>query len=154
MNIEVYGDQLHAKQILSQISTWDRAMVSGDVSAVLEQCGDEMSMFDVSTQFNGAQVYITEWKKFSQYFIEGMQISRRDVRLYISEDLAVLNCLSKVEHGALKGNLQMPWCRTTLCLQKREQKWLFVHQHISMPIDLETGKAIVLKDKPKLKLVI
>ena len=60
----------------------------------------------------------------------------------------------KVENPILKGKLDMPWCRTTLCLQKKDDAWLVVHQHISMPVDLLTGQAIVLKNKPKLRLVV
>ena len=76
------------------------------------------------------------------------------MKVYTSDDLAVIHCHSKVENSLLQGKLQMPWCRTTLCMQKKKGHWLVVHQHISMPIDMVTGKAIVLKDRPKLRLVV
>lgn len=154
MPILIDGDQRVAQEVLAQIELWDQAVMSTDISALADQCCPHMSMFDVSSQLNNLEEYKTEWEKFSPYFMDGMQISRREMKLHTSETLAVLHCLSKVEHSALKGQLQMPWCRTTLCLKKMGDQWRVVHQHISMPVDLITGKAVVLKDKPKLRLVV
>lgn len=152
--IQIDGDQIIAQEVLAQIDLWDKAVVGTNISALVEQCIPDMSMFDVSTQLKNVEEYKTEWEKFSPYFMDGMQISRREMKLHASDTLAVLHCLSKVEHSALKGKLQMPWCRTTLCLKKSNNQWRMVHQHISMPVDMMTGKAVVLKDKPKLRLVV
>lgn len=153
-SVQIDGDQVIAQQVLAQIRLWDQAVIAHDTDILMQQCAQNVSLFDVSTQMNGVKEYRAEWEKFTPYFMDGMQISRRDMKLYASESLAVLHCHSKVEHSALKGQLQMPWCRTTLCLQKIQGQWRVVHQHISMPVDMMTGKAIVLKDKPKLRLVV
>lgn len=154
MSIQIDGDQVVAQEVLAQIKLWDQALMGTNIEDLLQQCAPNISMFDVSMQMNGIKEYKTEWEKFSPYFMDGMQISRRDMKLYASDTLAVLHCHSKVEHRALKGQLQMPWCRTTLCLKKVQDHWQVIHQHISMPVDMVTGKAIVLKDKPKLRLVV
>lgn len=154
MPIQIDGDKIIAQEVLAQLELWDQAVVGTNITALVEQCSPEMRMFDVSSQLSSVEEYKTEWAKFSPYFMDGMQISRREMTLHTSESLAVIHCLSKVEHTALKGKLQMPWCRTTLCLKKCNDHWLIVHQHISMPVDVMTGKAVVLKDKPKLRLVV
>lgn len=152
--IKIDGNRTAAEEVLAQVKVWDQVIIGNEVSDLVDQCATDVSMFDVSTQQNGLDEYKQAWEKFSPYFIDGMQISRRDVKLYASDDLAVLHCHSKVEHSVLKGQLEMPWCRTTLCMQKRDDQWCVVHQHISMPVDLSTGQAIVLKDRPKLRLVV
>lgn len=154
MSTKIEGDFNAAQEVLAQLKLWDLALSNQNVDDLLEQCAENISMFDVSSQLNGIQEYRTEWEKFSPYFFQGMEISRRDLILHASSDLVVLHCHSKVEHSALKGQIQMPWCRTTLCMQKRNKQWYVVHQHISMPVDLATGKAVMLKDKPKLRLVV
>ena len=158
MSIQIDGDPIAAEEVLAQVKIWDKVIIGHEVSALVKQCANDVSMFDVSTQQNGLEEYKNAWEQFSPYFIEGTQITRRDIKIYASEELAVMHCHSKVEHEALKGKLQMPWCRTTLCMQKRDNQWCVVHQHISIPVDLTTGKAIVLqdivlKDKPKLRLL-
>lgn len=153
MPIEIIGDQEIAKEVLDQIKHWDSAVVTLDIDQITNQCAEDVSMFDVSSQMNGIEEYKTEWYKFSPYFNENMQISRRNIKVYTSDDLAVVHCFSKVEHKALLGKLKMPWCRTTICMKKDHEQWLLVHQHISMPINLTDGKAIALKDEPKLRLL-
>lgn len=154
MKILIDGDPIVAQEVLAQIQLWDNAVIGSDALPLVAQCSKDMTMFDVSCELNGAEQYKTEWQKFSPYFNPDMKIARRNAKLYASGHLAVLYCHSRVEHSAMKGKLRMPWCRTTLCLQKQNNDWRVVHQHISMPIDLITGKAIILKDEPKLKLVV
>lgn len=154
VSIQIDGDKIIAQEVLAQIELWDQAVIGTNIKALANQCCPEMRMFDVSSQLNNVEEYKTEWAKFSPYFMDGMQISRSEMKLHTSDSLAVLHCLSKVEHSALKGKLQMPWCRTTLCLKKMNDEWRIIHQHISMPVDILTGKAVILKDKSKLRLVV
>lgn len=154
MKIRIDGDEIIAQQVIAQIKRWDQAVVGQHLSDLVVQCADDIEMFDVSSQIYGVEDYKTEWNKFSPYFSPEMSILRRDAKLFASAELAILSCHSKVEHTALKGQLDMPWCRTTLCLKKVNDQWRVVHQHISMPVDMLTGKAVILKDKPKLRMVV
>lgn len=154
MGIEIDGNYEIAQEVLQVIKAWDLAVIGKQVDELVQQCADDVSMFDVSSQLEGVAQYKAEWEKFSPYFNEEVNISRREVRLHAVDDLAVMHCHSRVENPILKGKLEMPWCRTTICLQKKEGTWLVVHQHISMPVDMTTGQAIVMKEKPKLRLVI
>lgn len=153
MPTEIIGDSYLGKEILQQIKHWDQAVINKDIDQITDHCAEDVSMFDVSSQMNGIEEYKTEWYKFSPYFNENMMISRKDIKVYTSDDLAIVHCFSKVEHKALIGKIKMPWCRTTICMKKEDQNWRLIHQHISMPINLADGKAIVLKDEPKLKLL-
>ena len=154
MRIEIDGNHVVAQEVLQVIQAWDQALLGQQVDDLMQQCAVDVSMFDVSSQLDGVTQYKAEWEKFSPYFNEYMKISRREVRMHAADDLVGMHCHSKVENPILKGKLEMPWCRTTLCLQKKQDVWLVVHQHISMPVDIMTGQAIMLKDKPKLRLVV
>ncbi len=35
------------------------------------------------------------------------------------------------------------WHRWTACFRKVNGKWLVTHQHVSLPSDLESGKAVM-----------
>ena len=154
MRVEVDGNHAVAQEVLDVIQAWDQALVGQHVDDLIQQCAADISIFDVSSQLDGVTQYKSEWEKFSPYFNVQMKISRREVRIHAADDLVVMHCHSRVENPILKGKLEMPWCRTTLCLQKKENIWLVVHQHISMPVDIISGQAIMLKAKPKLRLVI
>lgn len=153
MPIYVEGDLDRAEEVIQQIKLWDQAVIDQSVDEIISKCADRVSLFDISSQLTGIVGYRKAWDKFSPYFHEEMQIIRRDMTLYISENLAVLHCYSKVDAADAK-NSRMPWCRTTMCLQKKEEHWLLVHQHISMPVNVNNGQAILIEDVPKLRLVI
>lgn len=154
MKYEVDGDPITAKKILTQIQKWDDALKNNDLEKMTQHYADDISLFDVSSQLNGLEQYKTELEKVSPYFTSSMDIRRRDIKIHVSGDFAFLYCYTKLENPQLSSILQMPWCRTTLCLQKKDEQWILLHQHISIPVNILTKKAIDLKVKPKLKLVV
>lgn len=156
MDIRIEGDQSIAEEVLQQIQEWDAAVIALNIDGVVEQCTDRISLFDVGSQLTGIHVYRRAWEQFSSYFSPHIKITRRHVTLYCSNDLAVMHCYSKVEDAgeSRAQHSHMPWCRTTLCLQKQNDLWLVAHQHISMPVNMSNGSAIVIQDVPKLSLVL
>lgn len=151
--IAIEGDREIATEVIDQIALWDKAIIRQQIDTVIEYCSEKVSLFDVSSQIIGIKAYRQEWEKLSPYFSQHIDILRRDIKLHISADLAVMHCLTKVVDVSTDTTI-VPWCRTTLCLQKQEQRWLVVHQHISIPINMQTGNIILIKDTPKLRLVV
>lgn len=147
MTLEVDGDVSIANEIIQQIERWDQAIINQDINELLGQCISDVSLFDVSSQLYGIEEYKIEWEKFSPFIKGKMSISRRDAKLYVSDQLAILHCHSKVESATVQYKQKMPWCRTTLCLQQIQGRWCVIHQHISVPIDMSTGKVVILKDR-------
>ena len=46
--------------------------------------------------------------------------------------------------GILKdGKKSTVWTRVTNCYRKIKDRWMLVHEHVSVPVDLETGKAVL-----------
>lgn len=151
--IQIDGDKNIAQEVLAQVKLWDQALIGANICELINQCSPEMRMFDVSCQLDSIDAYKTEWEKFSPYFMEGMRIFRREMKLHASEKFAILHCLSKVANNTLKNELEMPWCRTTLCLKKIDDQWRIIHQHISLPVDMVTGKVLLMEEKPKYLLI-
>lgn len=121
MSIQIDGDLIAAEEVLAQVKIWDKVIIGHEVSALVQQCANDVSMFDVSTQQNGVEEYKSAWEKFSPYFVEGTQITRRDIKIYASEELAVMHCHSKVEHEALKGKLQIALVSHHIVYAKKRQ---------------------------------
>ena len=152
-NICIEGDREVAGEVIDQIAFWDKAITRQQIDTVVQYCSDQVSLFDVSSQIAGVKAYRKEWEKFSPYFSAHIDIVRSNIKLHTSADLAVMHCYSKVIDVSTNTTV-VPWCRTTLCLQKQKQQWLVVHQHISIPVSMQTGNIILIKDTPKLRLVV
>lgn len=44
--------------------------------------------------------------------------------------------------GTLSGQPTDMWVRETNCLRKFDGIWLVVHDHVSVPMDFQTGRAL------------
>ncbi len=66
-----------------------------------------------------------------------------ELRLSAAGDLAVASMLIR-SGGTLKNGTEVGfWVRATTCCQRMEHGWAIVHEHVSLPVDLESRRAVV-----------
>ena len=77
---------------------------------------------------------------FAQY--QGpIDLEIRDLHITTGNDVAFIFAVERVG-GTLKNRQKSEvWVRATECYRKINGHWLAVHDHISVPADMETGKA-------------
>jgi ketosteroid isomerase-like protein len=67
----------------------------------------------------------------------------RDLTITAGDDVAFAHSLNRVS-GTLKNGKQIGfWVRWTACLRKISGTWFIVHDHVSAPLDRESGKALL-----------
>jgi ketosteroid isomerase-like protein len=67
----------------------------------------------------------------------------RDLTLTVGEDVAFGHSLNRIS-GALKNGTRTGyWVRWTGCFQKIDGNWLIVHDQVSVPLDVESGRALL-----------
>jgi ketosteroid isomerase-like protein len=65
----------------------------------------------------------------------------RDVTIVASGDLAVASMLIRAS-GTLKNGREVGyWVRATSCCQRSPDRWVITHEHISVPVDVASGRA-------------
>jgi ketosteroid isomerase-like protein len=65
----------------------------------------------------------------------------RDLNVFASGDIAVAYMLIRAS-GTLKNGLEVGyWIRATTCCQRSNQRSLITHEHVSLPVDFESGRA-------------
>jgi ketosteroid isomerase-like protein len=65
----------------------------------------------------------------------------RDLNILASGDIAVAHMLIRAS-GTLKHGREVGfWVRATSSCEWSNQRWLITHEHISLPVDLESGSA-------------
>ncbi|QDK98682.1 nuclear transport factor 2 family protein [Acinetobacter tandoii] len=146
MSIEITGDEQSAHEVLAMLKHWDEAVANMDIQALADLCVEEVSLIDVSTHLTGIQAYKQLWKRYLPVKVGNIRVYREAIKMIAQPELAVLHCFSKVDQIDATPNLEVFWCRTTICFQKVEGAWKVAHQHISMPIQLETGLPILLSE--------
>ena len=120
-----------------------RAVHDKDINALLSNHAPDILSFDVldPLQYIGASTVRERAEKwFSSYqSLIGYEI--RDLSITSGETVAFCHYLYRVSGTLRDGGKVEMWVRATVCLQKIEDKWTIVHEHQSVPFDVETGKA-------------
>ena len=66
----------------------------------------------------------------------------QDLRFTTGSEVAFCHSLSHVKGTRANGEKADYWVRVTVGFEKRDGQWLMIHDHISMPIDMESRKAV------------
>ena len=65
----------------------------------------------------------------------------RDLNVLASGDIAVASMLIRASGTLRNGQEVGRWVRVTSSFQRSNQSWLITHEHVSLPVDLESGSA-------------
>jgi ketosteroid isomerase-like protein len=84
--------------------------------------------------------------RFTQWF-EGFESSigqeMRDLHIQASGDVAVAFMLIRAS-GTLKNGQEVGyWVRVTSSFQRSNHSWLITHEHVSLPVDFQSGSAVL-----------
>jgi ketosteroid isomerase-like protein len=75
----------------------------------------------------------------------GLETRHQDV--VVSGDVAFAHMLH-LDSGNRSGEYSGVWLRSTVCLRRRNDKWVITHEHISLPIDWAKSGMVVLDLTP------
>jgi ketosteroid isomerase-like protein len=122
-----------------------------DVNAIMQFCvpDDSLVVFDVHPprQYNGAAAYRKDWEEFFNRFDGPLQVDVSEMDATAGEDVAYVYHIDHVIGTVKDGKKRDFTVRITDCFKKINGKWLIAHTHVSVPVDILTGKADI-ESKP------
>lgn len=120
-----------------------QAVRAKDVAAASKHCAPNVRCFDVVNPLQNSGV---EWvgRRAEEWFSSfdgpiGFEIS--EVSITTGNDVAFAHSLNHVSATNKSGQQIDMWWRATFCFRKIDGQWLIVHEHNSVPFDMETGQA-------------
>ena len=137
------GDEAGVRRWLD---AWTKAFEARDVNATMALYSPDVLAYDVvpPLQYVGGKAYKKDWETFYSGFKGPLQMQIQDLHIHSSGDLAVIECLDKVSGTqASNGQPMSMWVRNTSVLRKVNGRWLDVHDHVSVPVDMDSGKALM-----------
>ena len=124
------------------------AFNAGDIDAMMQSylSDDSLVVFDVvpRKQHLGADTYRKNWVDFFSHFKSTPKISITDLGITVEGNLGFSHSLQHVTGTDKQGHSIDRLVRVTDGYRKIDGKWLIVHEHISMPVDLATGKVALM----------
>ena len=139
---EIKKDEAEIRQLLDR---WAKAFHDKDVNGIMSIYAPGVVAYDIvpPLQYVGADAYRKDYEKFLAQYEGPIEIEFRDVNIVAGGNVAYAIALERISGTLKNGQKSDVWVRATSCFRKINGKWLDTHDHISVPADFETGKALL-----------
>jgi ketosteroid isomerase-like protein len=131
--------------IREQIDRFAKAFRDKDVDGCMSVFDPGIISFDIvpPLQTVGAANFMRHWQEFFESYQGSIQVEFRDVSITPGDDVAFSYCLHRIAGTLKSGHKTDFWLRWTACWRKVNREWLIVHEQVSVPVDLASGKALM-----------
>jgi uncharacterized protein (TIGR02246 family) len=124
------------------------AVGAKDLDAIMKVYapGNELFVFDLvpPRQYVGWDAYRKDWQDTLAMMPGPLMFAISDLSITTDGKLAWSHSIQRVHWTDKNGAVQEISVRVTDCYRKIDGKWLIVMEHVSVPVDLETGKPDLL----------
>jgi ketosteroid isomerase-like protein len=135
------GDEASIRALESRLVA---AVNAKDVKAIMRVYVPDESLvvFDVvpPRQYVGAKAYANDWTDFLGIFKESLKFEISDLSVTVDGTMGFGHSIQRVTGTNTKGQPVDLTVRVTDVYRKIKGNWLIVHEHVSVPVDLDTGK--------------
>ena len=130
--------------IRSLEAQFSKAVNARDVDAVMKVYVPDESLvvFDVvpPREYVGAKAYRKDWEGFFAGFKGPVKFEISDLHVFAGGTIGYGYSIQHVSGTDTKGQPIDMTVRVTDGYRKVNGRWLIAHEHVSVPVDLETGK--------------
>jgi ketosteroid isomerase-like protein len=120
------------------------AVNAKDVDAIMKAYvpDDSLLVFDVipPRQYVGAKAYAKDWTDFFGFFKGPLKFELTDLSVTADGTMGYSHSIQRVSGTSIKDQPVDLVVRVTDVYRKINGNWLIVHEHVSVPVDLDTGK--------------
>ena len=131
------------QQIRQLFDGWAKAFEAKDLDGVMAMYAPNITAFDIvpPLQFRGADNYRKDYSQFFSQFSGPIRVEAPNMQIEVSGDAAFAYGLEHIACKMTNGAPVDMWLRYTEGLKRIDGHWRVVHEHISVPADMATGKA-------------
>lgn len=134
-------DEAHIKALLD---TRVEALRAKDIDKVMSLNSTDVVVFDIPAplQYVGNEAYRRSIVSWLESYRGPLALETRDLSITVGGDVAFAHHLFRVSGIMNSGRRTDHWVRLTFCFRKISREWRITHEHVSLPINLETDTAI------------
>jgi ketosteroid isomerase-like protein len=131
--------------IRQRVEDYAKAISAKDIDGVMSFFAPNLVSFDIASKtlrYVGADNKRREWQKaFAAYRSIAYEI--HELNVTAQGELAFVRGLNHLKGTLASGHITDLWVRWTACFRRIDGVWLVVHDHVSVPSDLEHGQAVL-----------
>lgn len=115
-----------------------------DLHGVMSVYSPDIVWFDFMAPLRhaGKGAYSKLWEKCLASYEGPIEIEIRDLNITVGNDVGFSHSLNRFTGAMKNGQKYNFWFRWTACFRRIDGRWMVAHEHISMPFDMETNKAL------------
>jgi ketosteroid isomerase-like protein len=142
-------DEADIRQQIDKLVEAIRAM---DLDGVKSIYAPDIVSFDVGPplQVVGAEAKSRNWVDAFTMFQRPLRFEIRDHTITVDGDMSFAHGFNRLSGTLQNGNrMDGSWVRATYCFRKIDGRWLVVHDHVSVPLDVATGRGVLDLEPPR-----
>ena len=136
-----------AAEIKAVYDGWAKAFEAHDIDGIMSFYvpGDALVAYDIGPplQYRGSTAYRKDYQDFLAQYDGPLHVEFRDMQIFSSGSVGFIHALEKISGKMKNGQQTDVWVRATSGVIKLNGKWLIIHDHISVPADFDSGKAVL-----------
>jgi uncharacterized protein (TIGR02246 family) len=142
MAIRHAADEADIRQRIDKVAEAIRDM---DLEAVMSIYAPDIVSFDIEPPLLhvGAEANRKNWLRAFAMYQRPLSYEIRDLTVTVGDDVAFAHSLNRLSDTSSNGNKAGFWVRATICFRKIDGSWLIAHDHASVPLDMETSRAML-----------
>lgn len=129
--------------IKTQYANWKHAFEARDLNGIMAIYAPDVIAYDLvpPLQFNGADAYRKDYVDFLAQFKGPIRVTDPWIHIEQSGSVAFAFGLERLRGTLTDGTAVDMWIRFTDGWKRENGRWLITHEHVSVPVDLKSGKA-------------
>ncbi len=134
-------DMTAEAEVRAVLDGWLEAVRTEDVDRICAYYAADLRAFDAVSRlrFEGRESYREHWGVCLAAAPGPMVFELHDVRIEVDGALAFSHFLSRCGVIEKDNAEKTSWFRGTQCYRRTADGWEIVHEHFSLPFDMETG---------------
>ena len=132
-------------EIRRRIDELAAAVRAADLESVMSAYAPDMVTFDIvpPLQKVGAEGKRKNWMDVFATYRRPLGYEIRDLTIAVGGGVAFGHSLNRISGALQNGTNIDQWLRWTAYFRKIDGRWLIAHDHVSVPTDFATGKALL-----------
>jgi uncharacterized protein (TIGR02246 family) len=122
-----------------------RSLRDKNIEGVMSLYAPEVVTFDIvpPLRYLGADALRKLWEEVFFVYQGPIDYEIHDLTITVGDDVAFSYSLNRISGTLNTGQKTDLWLRWTACWRSINGKWLIVHHQNSVPVDLQTGRAVL-----------
>lgn len=132
-------------EIRALLDGFVNAIRAKDIHGVMSVFAPDVVSLDLGPplQHGGGETFMKRWHELFESYQGAIGYEIRDLSVDAGDDVAFSHSLNRVSGTLQNGQTSDRWVRWTAGYRKTNGTWLIVHEQVSVPVDVKSGKAVL-----------